>query len=235
MIYRLRIAAVDALARQSNRRADVGFWHKADITSAWKHVRYWGHSGHHPQARRCPLMTQSGHGGAIAAASIAAFAVSRINPALHRQACRQPTGRIAKSWSAGTVRSRSGTTSEAATLAGHDSLCRGSSRIDDARTSAGVSLVGFSPDRSPDGRAQCQRALSAVRGHHSFHMLCRLAVSEARLALADFYDVAIRIANVAVRLAIRFLWLCDELGSSISPKFIARANIRNADIHKAAD
>ena len=47
-------------------------------------------------------------------------------------------------------------------------------------------------------------------------MSCRLAVSEARLALADFYNVTIRIANVAARLAVLFLWLCDKLGYAIS-------------------
>ena len=45
----------------------------------------------------------------------------------------------------------------------------------------------------------------------------RSAVSDARLALPDFYNVTIRIANVAARLAILVLWLCDELGSSASP------------------
>jgi hypothetical protein len=59
---------------------------------------------------------------------------------------------------------------------------------------------------------------TAVRGHHRcFDVSCRLAVSEARLALPNFYNVTIRIANVAERLAVLFLWLCDKLGSSISP------------------
>jgi hypothetical protein len=46
---------------------------------------------------------------------------------------------------------------------------------------------------------------------------CRLAVSEVRLALPNFYNITIRIANVAARLAVLVLWLCDKLGSSISP------------------
>jgi hypothetical protein len=55
-------------------------------------------------------------------------------------------------------------------------------------------------------------------GHgRCFHVSCRLAVSEARLALPNFYKITIRIANVAVRLAVRVLWLCDKLGSSIPP------------------
>lgn len=53
--------------------------------------------------------------------------------------------------------------------------------------------------------------------HRCFQVSCRLAVSETRFALADFYNVTIRIANVAVRLGVRFLWLCDKLGSSIPP------------------
>src|ERR1700751_1371757 len=65
--------------------------------------------------------------------------------------------------------------------------------------------------------------------------LCRLAVSNARVALPNFYNIAIRIANVAARLAVFGLLLRDELGSSTSPKFITRLNIGNADIHKAAD
>src|SRR5215471_10336128 len=62
-----------------------------------------------------------------------------------------------------------------------------------------------------------------------------LAVSNARVALPNFYNIAIRIANVAARLAVLGLRLRDELGSSTSPKFVARLNICNADVHKAAD
>jgi hypothetical protein len=58
----------------------------------------------------------------------------------------------------------------------------------------------------------------SVCGHHRrFHVSCRLAVSEARLALPNFYKITIRVANVAARLAVLFLWLCDKLRSSISP------------------
>src|ERR1700722_6512093 len=62
-----------------------------------------------------------------------------------------------------------------------------------------------------------------------------LAVSDALLALPNLYNIAIGIANVAARLAVFGLWLGDELGSSAFPKFIARLNIGNADIHEAAD
>src|SRR5215469_7859562 len=76
----------------------------------------------------------------------------------------------------------------------------------------------------------------SVRGHHRcFHASCCLAVSNARVALPNFYNIAIRIANVAARLAVLGLRLRDELGSSTLPKFITLLNICNADIHKAAD
>ena len=48
-------------------------------------------------------------------------------------------------------------------------------------------------------------------------MSCRLAVSDARLALPNFYNIAIGIANVAARLAVFGLWLGDELGSPTFP------------------
>src|ERR1700733_2819262 len=73
----------------------------------------------------------------------------------------------------------------------------------------------------------------AVRPRPGIHSL--LAVSEVRLALPNFYNIAIRIANVAARLAVLVLWLRDKLGSSASPQLIAGLNIGNADIHKAVD
>jgi hypothetical protein len=54
-------------------------------------------------------------------------------------------------------------------------------------------------------------------------------------ALSDFDDIAIGIADVAAYLAVLGYRLRDELGSSTFPQFIARLNICNADIHKAAD
>lgn len=76
---------------------------------------------------------------------------------------------------------------------------------------------------------------TAGRARHSFHVSRRLAVSEVRLALPNFYNITIGIANVAARLAVFILWLCDKLGSPTSPLFIARLNVRNADIHEAAE
>ena len=70
-------------------------------------------------------------------------------------------------------------------------------------------------DEDPSSGTSRRRS---VRGRHRcFHVPCRLAVSEARLALPNFYNITIRIANVAARLAVLVLWLCDKLGSSISP------------------
>jgi hypothetical protein len=51
----------------------------------------------------------------------------------------------------------------------------------------------------------------------AFQTSRRLTVSEVRLALPNFDNIAIRIANVAARLAVLVLWLCDKFGSSSSP------------------
>ena len=44
-----------------------------------------------------------------------------------------------------------------------------------------------------------------------------LAVLELRLALSDFDNVAVRIADIATPLAVLIQWLCDELSSSTLP------------------
>src|SRR6202453_1383227 len=64
---------------------------------------------------------------------------------------------------------------------------------------------------------------------------CPLAVGDAWLALPDFYNIAVGIANVAAGLAVLVLWLGNKLCSSPGPEFVARLNIGDADIHKAAD
>ena len=56
-----------------------------------------------------------------------------------------------------------------------------------------------------------------------------------RGALSDLDNVTVRIADVAANLAILGYWRRDELGSSTFPQFIARLDIRNAEIHKAVD
>src|SRR5579862_6134424 len=62
----------------------------------------------------------------------------------------------------------------------------------------------------------------------------RLTVGEGS-ALSDLDNVTVRIADVAADLAVLGYWFGDELGSSTFPQFIARLNIRNAEIHKAVD
>ena len=54
-------------------------------------------------------------------------------------------------------------------------------------------------------------------------------------ALPDLDNVTVRIADIAANLAVLGYWLRDELSSSTFPQFIARLDIRNAEIHKAAD
>src|SRR5579864_80153 len=61
-----------------------------------------------------------------------------------------------------------------------------------------------------------------------------LTVGEGR-ALPDLDDVAVRIADVAAYLAVFRYWFCDELGSATFPQLVARLNVGNAEIHKAAD
>jgi hypothetical protein len=113
-----------------------------------------------------------------------------------------------------------------------------SSRLAQHRT---WSSLGQSKSPLPSNRAdknpssQTSRRRSVHDHHRCFHVSYRLAVRDARVALPNFYDVTVRIANVAARLAVFGLWLCDELGSSASPQFIARLNICNADVHEAAD
>src|SRR5271154_3366543 len=63
-----------------------------------------------------------------------------------------------------------------------------------------------------------------------------LALTVRKLgALSDLDNITVRIADVAARLAVLGDRLGDELGSSTFPKFITSFNIRNANIHKAAD
>src|ERR1700688_848343 len=54
-------------------------------------------------------------------------------------------------------------------------------------------------------------------------------------ALSDLDNITVRIADVAANLAVLGYWFRDELRSSAFPQFIARLNIRNAEIHKAVD
>jgi hypothetical protein len=72
------------------------------------------------------------------------------------------------------------------------------------------------------------------RSYQCFHVSSRLAVSDARVALPNFYNVAVRITDVAARLAVLGLRLGEKFGSSASPQLEASLNICDADIHEAA-
>src|ERR1700676_5213919 len=64
----------------------------------------------------------------------------------------------------------------------------------------------------------CARMADPPMGR--FYQCCnnlRLAVSDARIALPNFYNVAVGIANVAARLAVFGLWLGDERSSPAFP------------------
>ena len=54
-------------------------------------------------------------------------------------------------------------------------------------------------------------------------------------ARSNLDNISVRIADVAARLAVLGDRLRDELRPSTFPQFIARFNIRNAEIHKATD
>src|SRR5580693_7579801 len=56
-----------------------------------------------------------------------------------------------------------------------------------------------------------------TRSPRMLSCVCCLAVGAARLALANFYNITIRIAKVAEHLAVLVPRLRDELGSSTSP------------------
>src|SRR5271170_2000147 len=84
------------------------------------------------------------------------------------------------------------------------------------------------PDRSPADNAWCLGSSRENRARQA------LTVLEGG-ALSDLDNVAVRIADVAASLAVLGDWRREELGPSTFPQFIARLNIRNAEIHKAVD
>jgi len=67
--------------------------------------------------------------------------------------------------------------------------------------------------------ARTNRLVSAAGGDGDVlaGVSCRSAVSEARLALPNFYNVTIRIAKVAAYLAVVVPGRRDKFGASISP------------------
>ena len=83
-------------------------------------------------------------------------------------------------------------------------------------------------------RAPLIGLLLGDEGMDAIFQRCGLTVGELG-ALPDLDNVSVRIPDVAARLAVLGDRLRDELGSSAFPQFIARMNIRNAEIHKAVD
>ena|SRR5580692_4981001 len=66
-----------------------------------------------------------------------------------------------------------------------------------------------------DGRHQSGAIRYDLNGR--LQVPCRLPVSDARVTLPNFYNVAIGIADVAARLAVFGFWFGDELGASTFP------------------
>src|SRR6478735_4701219 len=78
--------------------------------------------------------------------------------------------------------------------------------------------------------------MSAKGQYETLHIrACGLAVSDARVALPNLNNVAVRITNVAAGLTVFGLWLGDELRSPAPPKCIALLNIGDANVHEAAE
>ena len=86
----------------------VRFWHKADVRGAAVDVRHWwGKSGHCPNARRCRLLTQSGHQhtGRCSATKLLTKDLPRISPS-SRGCCAKLKIGAAQWLSLGVVRKR---------------------------------------------------------------------------------------------------------------------------------
>jgi hypothetical protein len=88
-----------------------------------------------------------------------------------------------------------------------------------AQTSHMVRVVAASllPSSQIDENPPGPRVAGVYAVTTCFHVSCRLAVSDARVALPNFYNVTIGIADVAARLTVLRLWLRDKLGSSTPP------------------
>src|SRR5882724_825141 len=71
----------------------------------------------------------------------------------------------------------------------------------------------------------------------AFQIVVRAALGLTRCGndLANFNQIAIRIAHIASNLKAVILWLCQELRASVLPIFITRHDIRDSNIHKATN
>jgi hypothetical protein len=82
----------------------------------------------------------------------------------------------------------------------------------------GQSKSMLPPDQADKGPSSESSRRRSVHDHHRcFHVPYKLAVCDARIALPNFYDVTVRIANVAACLTIFGLGLSDKHSSSTSP------------------
>jgi len=74
-----------------------------------------------------------------------------------------------------------------------------------------TALCFLRPHAAPCAQEGLERRMSFLR------LGLASTVRNARLALSNFYNITVGIADVAARLAILILWLRDELGSAASP------------------
>src|SRR5277367_4379865 len=86
-----------------------------------------------------------------------------------------------------------------------------------------------------DERIQGYQGIGRIRGAESASYPRRALTVLQGGALSDLDNVTVRIADVAANLAVFGDRWREELGSSTFPQFVARLNIRNAEIHKAVD
>src|SRR5580700_1416587 len=90
-------------------------------------------------------------------------------------------------------------------------------------------------DQSNGSTLQPERPHENIRNRKSeSHPGRALSVLELG-ALSDLDDIAVRVADVAADLAVLGNRRREELGSPAFPQFVARLNVRNAEIHKAVD
>src|SRR5579859_6312453 len=84
------------------------------------------------------------------------------------------------------------------------------------------------------GAVMCVVSLGSYGAPFDVRLRRALTVLEG-CALSDLDNVTVRIADVAANLAVLGNRRREELGSPAFPQFVARLNIRNAEIHKAVD
>src|SRR5580700_2080469 len=104
-----------------------------------------------------------------------------------------------------------------------------------ASFSSFVTAIRYSFRCQSEGLFKAKLAEAQRSGAESASHPTRVLTVGEGSALSDLDYVTVRIADVAANLAVLGNRLRDEFGSSTFPQFIARLNIRNAEIHKAVD